>query len=206
MTNGSTSTSSLCTEDYQYKVTTYSPELRKEMVWLEQSRTDLGAMFEMLPEHVKPDGRFTRHAQVYRVAPNGSAGTLAVTSALTLYLHHRPRRDQGVRDRPATTTWSTRPAPSRASRRARYGSRHARSARGRRYRSEAGLGAHRPRNVGWPSELPGTARRADPRVRACAPASPCPTSARPGPAAPAGREPSKATSTKAGKKLPAGRA
>ena len=37
---------SLCTEDYQYKVTTYSPELRKEMVWLEQSRTDLGAMFE----------------------------------------------------------------------------------------------------------------------------------------------------------------
>ena len=76
---------SLCTEDYQYKVTTYSPELRKEMVWLEQSRADLGAMFEMLPEHVKPDGQFTRHAQVYRVAPNGSAGTLAVTSALTLY-------------------------------------------------------------------------------------------------------------------------
>ena len=31
----------LCTEDYQYKVTAYSPELRKEMVWLEQSRTDL---------------------------------------------------------------------------------------------------------------------------------------------------------------------
>ena len=42
-------------------------------------------MFEMLPEHVKPDGQFTRHAQVYRVTPNGSAGTLNVTSALTLY-------------------------------------------------------------------------------------------------------------------------
>ena len=65
----------LCAEDYQYKVTAYSPELRKEMIWLEQSRTDLMAMFEMLPEHVKPEGRFTRHAQVYRVAP----------SALTIY-------------------------------------------------------------------------------------------------------------------------
>jgi methanesulfonate monooxygenase small subunit len=59
----------LCAEDYQYKVTAYSPELRKEMIWLEQSRTDLMAMFEMLPEHVKPEGRFTRHAQVYRVRP-----------------------------------------------------------------------------------------------------------------------------------------
>jgi methanesulfonate monooxygenase small subunit len=75
----------LCTDDYQYKVTTYSPELRKDMVWLEQSRADLGAMFDMLPEHVKPDGRFTRHIQVYRVAPNGSASTLDVTSALTIY-------------------------------------------------------------------------------------------------------------------------
>jgi methanesulfonate monooxygenase subunit beta len=75
----------LCTEDYQYKVTAYSPELRKEMIWLEQSRSDLVAMFEMLPEHVKPEGRFTRHAQVYRVTPNGSPGTMNVTSALTIY-------------------------------------------------------------------------------------------------------------------------
>jgi methanesulfonate monooxygenase small subunit len=75
----------LCAEDYQYKVTTYSPELRKEMVWLEQSRADLVAMFEMLPEHVKPEGRFTRHVQVYRVTPNGSPDTLNVTSALTIY-------------------------------------------------------------------------------------------------------------------------
>ena len=66
-------------------MTAYSPELRKEMIWLEQSRTDLVAMFEMLPEHVKPEGRFTRHAQVYRVTPNGSPGTMNVTSALTIY-------------------------------------------------------------------------------------------------------------------------
>ena len=75
----------LCAEDYQYKVTAYSPELRKDMVWLEQSRSDLVAMFEMLPEHVKPEGRFTRHVQVYRVTPNGSPHALNVTSALTIY-------------------------------------------------------------------------------------------------------------------------
>jgi methanesulfonate monooxygenase small subunit len=76
---------SLCTEDYQYKVTAYSPELRKDMIWLEQGRADLMAMFEMLPEHVKPEGRFTRHVQVYRVTPNGSPNRLNVTSALTVY-------------------------------------------------------------------------------------------------------------------------
>jgi methanesulfonate monooxygenase small subunit len=75
----------LCSDDYHYKVTAYSPELRKEMIWLEQSRADLKAMFEMLPEHVKPDGRFTRHVHVYRVTPNGSPGTVNVTSALTIY-------------------------------------------------------------------------------------------------------------------------
>ena len=75
----------LCAEDYQYKVTAYSPELRKEMVWLEQSRSDLVAMFEMLPQHVKPEGRFTRHAQVYCVTPNGSPASLNVTSTLTIY-------------------------------------------------------------------------------------------------------------------------
>jgi methanesulfonate monooxygenase small subunit len=75
----------LCAEDYQYRITAYSPELRKEMVWLEQSRGDLIALFDMLPEHVKPEGRFTRHVQVYRVAPNGSPHTLNVTSALTVY-------------------------------------------------------------------------------------------------------------------------
>ena len=75
----------LCAPDYEYKVTTFSPELRKEMVWLEQNRADLMALFEMLPEHVKPAGRFTRHAQVYRIAPNGSPHALDVTSALTLY-------------------------------------------------------------------------------------------------------------------------
>ena len=75
----------LCAEDYRYKVTAYSPELRKDMVWLEQSRNDLVSMFEMIPEHVKPEGRFTRHAQVYGVTPNGSPDTLNVTSTLTVY-------------------------------------------------------------------------------------------------------------------------
>jgi methanesulfonate monooxygenase small subunit len=75
----------LCAEDYRYKVTAYSPELRKDMVWLEQSRDDLVSMFEMIPEHVKPEGRFTRHAQVYGVTPNGSPDTLNVTSTLTVY-------------------------------------------------------------------------------------------------------------------------
>ena len=67
-------------------MTTYIPELRKEMVWLEQSRTDLVAMFEMLPE----DGEAGRAVHPPRPGLSGDAQRLnrprweQCTSALTI--------------------------------------------------------------------------------------------------------------------------
>ena len=75
----------LCTDDYRYRVTAYSPELRKDMLWLEHGRDGLKALFDMLPEHVKPEGRFARHAQIYTMQPNGEADAVKVTSAVTVY-------------------------------------------------------------------------------------------------------------------------
>jgi len=75
----------LCTDDYRYRVTAYSPELRRDMVWLDLGRADLRNMFDMLPEHVKPEGTLARHVSVYAMQPNGPADTLTVTSALTVY-------------------------------------------------------------------------------------------------------------------------
>jgi methanesulfonate monooxygenase small subunit len=75
----------LCTDDYSYRVTAFSGELRRDMVWLELNRNDLGSLFDMLPEHVKPQGSFARHANVCAIRANGASGTLHVTSTLTVY-------------------------------------------------------------------------------------------------------------------------
>lgn len=71
-----------CTDGFAYRVTTYSPELGKEMVWLEHDRKGYEALVNMLPKHIRLQGRFTRQAVVYDVAQHGDSA--AVTSQLTV--------------------------------------------------------------------------------------------------------------------------
>lgn len=58
---------SLFADELFYRVTTYSPDLRKDMVWLDHDRAEMKHLFKMLPQHVKLNGEFNRHAVVYRV-------------------------------------------------------------------------------------------------------------------------------------------
>src|ERR1700688_328684 len=57
----------LCAPDFNYRIKTYSPEIRKEMTWYEQDAAGLAQMIEMLPRHNTDHGRLTRHATVYSV-------------------------------------------------------------------------------------------------------------------------------------------
>lgn len=50
----------LCTADFRYEVRTWSPELRKWMTWLAQSRSELEALLAALPEHLRRRGRLLR--------------------------------------------------------------------------------------------------------------------------------------------------
>ena len=75
----------LCAEDYRYRVTAFSPELRKDMVWLDLNRADLKNMFDMLPEHVKPEGTLARHVNVCAIQPNGGPDLFNVVSSLAVY-------------------------------------------------------------------------------------------------------------------------
>jgi methanesulfonate monooxygenase small subunit len=69
----------LCAPDFNYRIKTYSPEIRKEMTWYEQDAAGLAQMIEMLPRHNTDHGRLTRHATVYSVdIADGEAN--AVTS------------------------------------------------------------------------------------------------------------------------------
>ncbi len=75
----------LCTEDFTYRIATYSPELRKEMVWLEQDRAGMTDLFGNLENHVTLNGRFLRHANVALIERNDESSARVTTTFLLVY-------------------------------------------------------------------------------------------------------------------------
>lgn len=73
----------LCDEDFRYTISTYSPEIRREMVWLDHDRKGMETLFTNLPRHNSDHSPLTRHATVYTVDENGTAAE--VVSALQVF-------------------------------------------------------------------------------------------------------------------------
>ena len=71
----------LCAPEFVYRIKAYSPEIRKEMIWLEHDRAGMQTLVEMLPRHNTDHGQLSRHATVYTVEMDGERdGVSAVTS------------------------------------------------------------------------------------------------------------------------------
>lgn len=70
---------------FHYRIVAYSPEIRKEMTWLEHDRAGLVALFELLPKHHVDHAQWQRHAVVYQVREDGEDTLRAITS---LVVHH----------------------------------------------------------------------------------------------------------------------
>ena len=64
----------LCAPEFRYRITTYSPELRKEQVWLDHDRPEMTELFGNIRHHVRLPGRFFRHGHVYRIKRDGPGG------------------------------------------------------------------------------------------------------------------------------------
>jgi len=74
----------LCEEDFRYTISTYSPEIRREMVWLDHDRKGMETLFTNLPRHNSDHSPLTRHATVYTVDLDSSKN-LSVVSALQVF-------------------------------------------------------------------------------------------------------------------------
>ena len=73
----------LCSENFNYKITSYSPEIRKDMIYLAHSFSELKSMTEMLPKHNTDHSPLKRHAVVYTVnLAENLASAEAVTSVV----------------------------------------------------------------------------------------------------------------------------
>lgn len=73
----------LCDEDFRYTISTYSPEIRREMVWLDHDRKGMATLFTNLPRHNSDHSPLTRHATVYTIEEKGASAE--VVSAVQVF-------------------------------------------------------------------------------------------------------------------------
>jgi methanesulfonate monooxygenase subunit beta len=73
----------LVDESYEYAITNFSPDLRKEMVLLQLNRTDLKSLFDNIRNHIRLPGRLFRQASLYDIDP-APGGLFAATSYVTV--------------------------------------------------------------------------------------------------------------------------
>ncbi|MCO4887879.1 Methanesulfonate monooxygenase, hydroxylase subunit beta [Cupriavidus phytorum] len=75
----------LCHENFNYRITAYSPEIRKDMLWLEKNKRDLKDLFNLLPKQNMDRTPLTRHFSIFTVEPAGQEGHVKVMSALQVF-------------------------------------------------------------------------------------------------------------------------
>ena len=73
----------LCDPTFRYKVTAYSPEIRKDMTWLDHDKAGMETLFTQMPRHNSDHSPLARHATVYTVKVNGAEAE--VVSALQVF-------------------------------------------------------------------------------------------------------------------------
>lgn len=74
----------LYASNFNYRVTAYSPELRQEMVWLDQDREQMANLLEGVDNHHRLPGRFTRQANVYLIDREPANDHATVTTSLVV--------------------------------------------------------------------------------------------------------------------------
>ena len=75
----------LCGPAYRYTISAYSPEIRKEMIWLQHDKDGMKTLFGNLPRHNSDHSPITRHVTVYTVQTDEAAKQAKVVSALQVF-------------------------------------------------------------------------------------------------------------------------
>jgi methanesulfonate monooxygenase subunit beta len=75
----------LCHPDFRYTIHAYSPEIRRDMVWLDHDRSGIEALFRTLPRHHSDASVLTRHVTVYTVTVDEAHARANIVSALQVF-------------------------------------------------------------------------------------------------------------------------
>lgn len=82
----------LCAPDFHYKVTAYSPEIRKDMVWQEVDKGEMKHHLDLIPRHVRDNSSLSRHAVVCAITYSDDGSRAHVMSTLQIF---RTKKDGG---------------------------------------------------------------------------------------------------------------
>lgn len=75
----------LCDADFRYTISAYSPEIRKDMIWLDHDRAGMQTLFDNLPKHNSDHSPLTRHVTVYSVERDDKKKQARAVSALQVF-------------------------------------------------------------------------------------------------------------------------
>jgi methanesulfonate monooxygenase small subunit len=75
----------LCTPDFSYRITSYSPELRKDMVWKDLGRQEFARHLEVVPKHVADPSPFTRMPMVYFINYSDDGKQAVAVSGIQIF-------------------------------------------------------------------------------------------------------------------------
>ena len=75
----------LCLDNFQYKITSYSPEIRKDMIYFSGDHGELRSMTEMLPKHNTDHSPLKRHASVYTVDLSSDGAAVEAVTSVIIY-------------------------------------------------------------------------------------------------------------------------
>jgi methanesulfonate monooxygenase small subunit len=75
----------LCDADFRYSITAHSPEIRKDMIWLDHDKKGMQLLFTNLPRHNSDHSPLTRHVTVYTVEVDSAGKEATVVSALQVF-------------------------------------------------------------------------------------------------------------------------
>lgn len=75
----------LCTDDFQYTVTVYSPEAKIDMTWMDEDKESMERLLKVLPRHNSDHTPLSRHATVYRVDFDPKKNEAHAISSLQLF-------------------------------------------------------------------------------------------------------------------------
>lgn len=75
----------LTAPEFRYRIQAYSPELRKDMTWLDHDRAGLAALIELLPKHHTNTADWLRHVVLQTIDPEADGSVRAVSSVAVFH-------------------------------------------------------------------------------------------------------------------------
>jgi methanesulfonate monooxygenase small subunit len=75
----------LCTPGFHYTISTWSPEIRRDVIWLDHDHEGMAGLIRMLPRHNSDQTPLTRHATVYTIDHDPASHEASAVTSVAIY-------------------------------------------------------------------------------------------------------------------------